>query len=112
MPDVHVKKGYYTIGANDTSTFTFWWDTATAWFNTKTQEIMGSLKGCEGYFDVSITLEEKHSTPLVEVKREWILEFDDASNEAYAYSRQVLLLTLQNNNDIEVGFWAWHLYVD
>jgi len=57
MPSVELKTGEYTIPANTTKEFTFWW---------------GSNALPAEYFDVSIELNPKifNMTPLIEERRE------------------------------------------
>ena len=94
MADVKLISGEYTIAAQATQVFTFWWP-------------MGGdpIPPVKSYFDVSILAELKRlreMTPLVEVKRE---------RGATVGSGPVLYLTLQNPNNFAVTFFANHVLV-
>src|SRR5262245_6437804 len=95
MASVDLIVGDYTIPANSTQVFTFWWPSA----DTPISQV---------FFDVSIIPkpDQAHSgiSPLVEVKRErGVPETPD--------KRHVLYLTLQNNNGFAVDFYAGHVKV-
>ena len=101
-PNVDLIKGAYSIPAHQTATFTFWWP-------DKNDQEDDSIT--EGYFDVSIRVTTGISTPLLEVKREYNRESDYIRETEHAIWRTLLLLTLQNDNDVDVEFWAAHLLV-
>jgi hypothetical protein len=91
MANVELKSGGYTIPALTTQEFTFWW---------------GSDALPTAYFDVSIEPNPKifNIIPLIEVKREITL-FSGAPRQPQ------LILTLRNNNDFAVDFFANHVRV-
>jgi hypothetical protein len=93
MADVHVISGEYTIAAQATQVFTFWWPGQ-------------ATPPVKSYFDVSINAElprpNQEITPLVEVKRE---------RGATGDARLPLYLTLQNPNNFAVKFFASHVFV-
>jgi hypothetical protein len=100
MANVDLKVGEYTIAPLSTNTFTFWWPIPPGH--------LGS--GLKSFFDVSIMPEPNQVdptiTPLVEVKRE---------RGVQRVNRQTvptLHLTLQNNNDVPVKFYASHIHVE
>jgi len=100
--DVYLATGEYTIPAKSTEVFTFWWPIDE--HHAHPRDI--------AYFDVSIT-PEVHSidtviTPLIEVKRERFLFFDDSNS----LINKTLLLTLQNDNDFPVTFLAAHVLIN
>jgi hypothetical protein len=86
MPSVELKTGEYTIPANTTKEFTFWW---------------GSNVLPAEYFDVSIEPNQKifNMTPLIEERRE------------RAPRQPMLIVTLRNNNNFAVDFFANHIRV-
>lgn len=94
MANVEYKNGVYSIGPSTTQQFTFWWGAGST--------------GVE-YFDVSIGVDPlpNHPTqrPLVEVQRAYL--WDQSENDP----RQVLLLTLRNDNAFEVFFIANHVRI-
>ena len=98
MADVHRLTGEYTIPAQSTQVFTFWWP-ADDDFE-------------KAYFDVSIAPEfdgvNAEITPLVEIKRERTLFFDDSNS----LINKTLWLTLQNDNDFPVTFLAAHVLIN
>ena len=94
MASVDLTVGEYTIPSQSTNTFTFWWP---------------GDSGLKSFFDVSIMPEantvDPTITPLIEVKRE---------RGVRLINRQTvptLNLTLQNNNNIAVKFFASHVHV-
>jgi hypothetical protein len=98
MADVYLKTGGYTIPAKSTEVFTFWWP--------------ADSDLDKAYFDVSITPEvysiNAVITPLIEVKRERTLFFDDSSSVI----NKTLFLTVQNDNDFPVTFLAAHVLIN
>jgi hypothetical protein len=94
MANVEYKSAVYTIGPSSSKQFTFWWG-----------------KGSTGveYFDVSIGVDPqpRHPSqlPLVEEKRAYL--WDQSEGDP----RQVLLLTLRNDNGFEVFFIANHIRI-
>jgi hypothetical protein len=94
--------GTYTIPAKSTEVFTFWWPIANQQ-EQKTYE--------KAYFDVSIAPEfdgiNAVITPLVEVKRERTLFFQNV-----VLINKTLFLTLQNDNDFPVTFLAAHVLIN
>ncbi len=95
MAHIDYKDGQYTIAANSSEQFTFWWGR--------------NSNGPHEYFDVSISpqvnRENERMTPLVDVKREVYLDASEGP------ARNVLLLTLQNNNNFPVMFLANHVRI-
>jgi hypothetical protein len=91
MPDVQLKTGNYTIPAHTTKEFTFWW---------------GSDAVPASYFDVSIEPNPKifEIIPLIEERRQITL-FDGAPRQP------MLIVTLRNNNNFDVDFFANHVRV-
>lgn len=93
------KKGSYTIAAQSTQQFTFWWSQG-----------LDEHHGAQ-YFDVSIAVQSDDRNPLmkplVELKREsgYVARPSDQD-------RRVLYLTLQNDNNFPVTFWANHVRID
>jgi hypothetical protein len=91
MPDVQLKTGNYTIPAHTTKEFTFWW---------------GSDAVPASYFDVSIEPNPKifEIIPLIEERRQLTL-FNGAPRQP------MLIVTLRNNNNFDVDFFANHVRV-
>jgi hypothetical protein len=91
MPTVELKSAEYTIPALTTKEFTFWW---------------GSDALPAEYFDVSIEPNPKvpDMTPLIEERRALTL-FNGAPRQP------MLILTLRNNNNFAVDFFANHVRV-
>jgi hypothetical protein len=91
MADVQIKTGNYTIPAHTTQEFTFWW---------------GSDARPATYFDVSIEPNPKifEIIPLIEERRQITL-FNGAPRQP------MLILTLRNNNNFAVDFFANHIRV-
>jgi hypothetical protein len=102
MTTTEFRAGGYSIQANSKQTYTFWWPHGGPGNPTEHKE----------YFDVSIapTYDGHHSsiTPLVEVQREVGYVHQDGVVDKL---RNVLSLTLQNNNPFEVKFLANHVRV-
>jgi hypothetical protein len=93
MANVQIKSGGYTIPARKTQEFTFWW---------------GSDYLPAAYFDVSIepNAEGLDMIPLIEVRRQ-------ITTIAPSGRRQpMLILTLRNNNNFDVPFFANHIHVN
>src|SRR3984957_17852794 len=94
MANVEYKSAVYTIGPSSSQQFTFWWG-----------------KGSTGveYFDVSIGVDPqpRHvvQLPLIEEQRAYLWEQADDG------PRNVLLLTLRNDNEFEVFFIANHIRI-
>jgi len=91
MANVELKTGGYTIAAKKTEAFTFWW---------------GSNAVPGSFFDVSIEPNptNPNMTPLIEERREVTL-FSGSPRQP------MLILTLRNNNDFSVDFFANHVRV-
>ena len=102
MANVSRLTGEYTIPAQSTQVFTFWWPV----------DRDDPHAFDKAYFDVSIAPEFDfiHAviTPLVEVKRERTLFFDDSNS----LINKTLYLTLQNDNDFPVTFLAAHVLIN
>jgi hypothetical protein len=98
MADVKRLTGEYTILANSSRVFTFWWP--------------ADSDLDKAYFDVSITPKfdfiHTEITPLIEVKRERTLFFDDSNS----LINKTLFLTVQNDNDFPVTFLAAHVLIN
>jgi hypothetical protein len=98
MADVYRLTGDYTIPAKSTEVFTLWWP--------------ADSDLDKAYFDVSITPKfdfiHAEITPLIEVKRERTLFFDDSSSVI----NKTLFLTVQNDNDFPVTFLAAHVLIN
>jgi hypothetical protein len=94
MANVEYKSAVYTINPSSSEQFTFWWG--------------DGASGVE-YFDVSIAVDPlpRHPTqlPLVEEKRAYLWD------ESEGNPRNVLLLTLRNDNNFEVFFIANHVRI-
>ena len=94
MANVEYKSAVYTIGPSSSQQFTFWW---------------GQRSTGAEYFDVSIgvdpQLRRQGQAPLVEEKRAYLLD------ESEGDTRNVLLLTLRNDNRFEVFFTANHVRI-
>jgi hypothetical protein len=86
MPSVELKTGTYTVPAMKSQEFTFWW---------------GSNAVPASYFDVSIEPNPRifNMTPLIEERRE-ITMFNGAPRQP------MLIVTLRNNNNFDVEFFA------
>lgn len=95
------KKGSYTIAAQSTEQFSFWWSQGQDEHN-----------GAQ-YFDVSIAPQydtrNPSMRPLLEVKKESAYVAGPTMDDKRA--RRVLYLTLQNDNAFPVTFWANHVRV-
>jgi hypothetical protein len=91
MPSVELKTGEYTIPAHTTQEFTFWW---------------GSNALPAEYFDVSIEPNPKifNMTSLIEERRETTM-FNGAPRQP------MLIMTIRNNNNFAVDFFANHIRV-
>jgi hypothetical protein len=91
MPNVELKTGSYKIHANKRQEFTFWW---------------GSDAVPAAYFDVSIEPNPTNPNmiPLIEEQRTVTL-FNGAPRQP------MLIVTLINNNDFDVEFFANHVRV-
>jgi hypothetical protein len=91
MASVELKSAEYTIPALTTKEFTFWW---------------GSNALPAEYFDVSIEPNPKdpNMVPLIEERRAITL-FNGAPRQP------MLILTLRNNNNFAVDFFANHVRV-
>jgi hypothetical protein len=91
MPNVELKTGVYTVPALTTQEFTFWW---------------GSDALPAAYFDVSIEPNPKifDIIPLIEERRQITL-FNGAPRQP------MLIVTLRNNNNFAVEFFANHVRV-
>ena len=91
MPNVELKTGEYTIRAHTSQEFTFWW---------------GSDAVPASYFDVSIEPNPKvfNMVPLIEERR-LVTLFNGAPRQP------MLILTLRNNNNFAVDFFANHVRV-
>jgi hypothetical protein len=94
MADVQVKSGTYTIPAQSTREFTFWW---------------GANYFPAGYFDVSIepNAEGLGMIPLIEERRQ-ITTIAPSGD----VRQPMLILTLRNNNNFDVPFFANHIHVN
>jgi hypothetical protein len=92
MADVQVKTGGYTILAKTTQEFFFWW---------------GDNALPAAYFDVSIEPNPKifDMKPLTEERRKVTL-FSGSPRQS------MLILTLKNDNDFDVDFFANHIRVN
>jgi hypothetical protein len=94
MAVVQYKSAVYTIGPSSSQQFTFWWGPGST--------------GVE-YFDVSIGVDPqpRHPTqlPLIEEQRAYLWDGSEDN------PRNVLLLTLRNDNDFEVFFIANHVRI-
>jgi hypothetical protein len=90
-PSVEIKSGGYTIPALKSMEFTFWWGDGAVPLE---------------YFDVSIEPNptNPNMTPLIEEKREITL-FNGAPRQP------MLILTLRNNNNVPIDFFANHIRV-
>jgi len=95
MATVDYKSGDYRIAASSSQQFTFWW-------GTDEHELTQ-------YFDVSIGVvfspRIESYLPLVEEQRAYLLDTSEGT------ARQVLLLTLRNDNNFEVNFVANHIRI-
>jgi hypothetical protein len=91
MATVELKTGVYTVPALMSREFTFWW---------------GSNAVPASYFDVSIEPNPPvpNIIPLIEERRVITL-FDGAPRQP------MLILTLKNDNDFDVEFFANHIRV-
>jgi hypothetical protein len=90
MANIDYKAAPYTIAANNSQTFTFWWGR--------------DSKAPKEYFDVSISPEDANLL-LVEEKREIIYDITEGAG------RVILNLTLRNNNNAKVTFMANHVRI-
>jgi hypothetical protein len=94
MADVQVKSGGYTIPARATQDFTFGW---------------GADYFPAGYFDVSIepNAEGLDMIPLIEERRRITTIAPSGQRR-----QPMLILTLRNNNEFDVPFFANHILVN
>jgi hypothetical protein len=94
MADVQIKSGGYTIPARATQDFSFWW--GADYFPT-------------GYFDVSIepNAEGLDMIPLIEERRRITTIAPSGQRR-----QPMLILTLRNNNEFDVPFFANHILVN
>jgi hypothetical protein len=94
MASIDYKEAGYSIAANQSHRFSFWWG----------NDSIGSKE----YFNVSIapTLASE-GLLLVEEKREIMYVSGDGKGPA----REVLYLTLRNDNDVPVHFVANHIRI-
>ena len=92
MANVQTKSGGYTIHARKTEEFTFWWGD-------------GYLP--TSYFNVSIepNAEGLYLSPLIEEGRKTTTIAPNGLRQPQ------LILTLKNNNDFDVPFFANHILV-
>jgi hypothetical protein len=92
MANVQTKMGGYTIPARKTLEFTFWW---------------GDDYLPASYFDVSIepNAENNDLIPLIEERRQITTIFPNGHRQPQ------LILTLRNNNNFDVPFFANHILV-
>ena len=93
MANVEYKSAVYKIAPSSSQQFTFWWGEG--------------LPG-EEYFDVSIGVDpqiRRASIALVEEQRAYLSDLSEDS------PRNVLLLTLRNDNHFEVSFRANHVRI-
>jgi hypothetical protein len=93
MANVEYKSAVYTIGPSSSQQFTFWWGPGST--------------GAE-YFDVSIGVDpqlRRSQLPLVEEQRAYLWDGSEGD------PRNVLLLTLRNDNHFEVFFIANHVRI-
>ena len=91
MANVDHKVGTYTIPAHSTKEFFFWW---------------GSDAIPASYFDVSIEPNPKifDMSPLIEERRA-VTMYGEAPRQP------MLIMTLRNNNNFDVDFFANHIRV-
>ena len=90
MANIEYKEGSYSIAANLSHRFSFWWGS--------------DSNGSKEYFNVSIApTGASEDLLLVEEKRE-IMYVKDGKGPA----REVLYITLRNDNDVPVHFVANH----
>ena len=93
MADVREKTGEYTIRARTTQEFTFWW---------------GDDYLPASYFDVSIepNAQGLNLIPLIEERRQITTVAPNG------HRQPMLILTLRNNNNFDVPFFANHIRVN
>jgi hypothetical protein len=96
MATVEYKSADYQIGASASQEFTFWWG----------EDSLGPSE----YFDVSIGPDfdpnyPPQRIPLVEVQRAYLLDQSEKP------TKDVLVLTLRNDNDFPVYFTANHIRI-
>ena len=93
MADVREKTGEYTIRARTTQEFTFWW---------------GDDYYPAAYFNVSIEPNAPglDMIPLIEERRQITTTADRGRRQP------MLILTLRNNNNFDVPFFANHIRVN
>jgi hypothetical protein len=93
MADVQVKSGGYTIPAQTSQDFTFWW---------------GPDYLPTAYFNVSIepNAEGLDMIPLIEERRQITTIADHGRRQP------MLILTLRNDNNFDVPFFANHIRVN
>ena len=93
MADVREKMGGYTIPARKTQDFTFWW---------------GPDYMPAAYFNVSIEPNAPglDLIPLIEERRQITTIADHGRRQP------MLILTLRNNNNFDVPFFANHILVN
>jgi hypothetical protein len=93
MANIDYKEGSYSIAANESHRFSFWWGS--------------DSKGDKEYFNVSIAPTAAYENLLlVEEKRE-IMYVKDKNGRP----REVLFLTLRNDNNVAVTFVANHIRI-
>jgi hypothetical protein len=94
MAEVQVKSGGYTIPARTTQDFSFWW---------------GADYFPAGYFDVSIepNAEGLDMIPLIEERRRVTTIAPSGQRR-----QPMLIVTLRNNNEFDVPFFANHVLVN
>jgi len=92
MANVRTKSGGYTIHAQKTQEFTFWW---------------GDDYLPASYFDVSIepNAQGLNLIPLIEERRQV------TTIAPNGHRQPQLILTLRNNNHFDVPFFANHILV-
>jgi hypothetical protein len=92
MANVRIKMGGYTIHAQKTEEFTFWW---------------GDDYQPASYFDVSTepNADNNDLIPLIEEGRKITTIFPNGHRQPQ------LILTLRNNNTFDVPFFANHVLV-
>ena len=94
MADVQIRVGGYTIPAQTCQDFTFWW---------------GADYFPAGYFNVSIepNADGLDMIPLIEERRQITTIAPSGQRR-----QPMLILTLRNNNDFDVPFFANHIHVN
>jgi hypothetical protein len=95
MASIDYKEGSYSIAANQSHRFSFWWGT--------------DSNGSKEYFNVSIApTGASENLLLLEEKREIMYVKD---KDGKGPPREVLYLTLRNDNDVPVHFLANHVRI-